>query len=44
LPIAVVLSIQCEIEAYEKAILDMEAEDAGEMDMDESGEPEPPAE
>ena len=35
-----------EIEAYEQAVLGMEAEDAGEMDvdMDESGEPEPPAE
>ncbi len=33
-----------EIEAYEKSLRDMEAEDAGAMEMDESGEPEPPGE
>ena len=32
-----------EIEAYEKALQDMEAEDAGSMEMDESREPEPAA-
>ncbi len=32
-----------EIEAYEKAVLEMEAEDAGDMELDER-EAEPPAE